>query len=70
VAGALDRPETCTCRIALHEAQSLRVTACVGSDRALRDNHTDRRRHDRQDVLVPVRVDADHVIQLVCNHSL
>jgi len=34
----------------------------------LRDHDTGRRGDNRQHVLVPVRIDPDHVIHLVCKH--
>jgi hypothetical protein len=46
------------------------VDARVGRNRLLRDNSTRRRDDDRKHVLITVRVDADHVIHLICKHPL
>jgi hypothetical protein len=35
---------------------------------ALRDHLVRRRDNDDEHVLIPMRVDADHVIQLICKH--
>jgi hypothetical protein len=66
--GALDRPETGSPGALLGESQRLRVATSAGRHRLLRHQRSAPRSDDRERVLVPVRVDADHVVQLVCNH--
>jgi len=70
VACSLDRPDPSAARVLVGEAQSLRVTAPVRRDRALRDNRTRRRNHNREHMLIAVRVDTNHVIHLICKHPL
>jgi hypothetical protein len=65
MASPLDRPETSTGRAPPREPKRLHIAASVCRDRALRDNRADRHRDNRKYVLVPVRVDADHVIHLI-----
>jgi len=68
VTGAFNRPDASTGRIALRESQRLRVATTAGRHRLPRDNRARRRDNDRQHMLVPMGVDADHVIHLICNH--
>ncbi len=70
MAGALNRPDPSAARVGIRETQRLRVAASVRSDRPPSDNRTRRCDNDREHVLIPMRVDADHVIQLICKHSL
>ena len=67
-ARALDRPGAPTGRLTLGQAQRLRVPALARCDLHLEQRGTRRRLHDRERVRVAVRVDADHVVQLVCKH--
>jgi hypothetical protein len=68
VAGALDRPKSTSGRVPVCEADGVRVAACAGGRRRLRDHRAGVRVHDRDRVLVAMGVDADHVVQLVCKH--
>jgi hypothetical protein len=68
MACSLNRPDTPAARVRVGEPQRLRVAACAGRDRLLRDNRTRRRDDDRENALIAVRVDADHVIHLICKH--
>lgn len=68
VAGALDRPESITGGVAICEADGVRVAACAGGRRRLRDHRAAVRVDDRDRVLVAMGVDGDHVVQLVCEH--
>jgi len=70
VTSAFNRPNTATAGVLPRESKRLPVTVAVRRHRPLRDKRADRRGHHRQHVLVSVRVDADHVIQLVCNHPV
>ncbi len=70
MARALDRPDPRSVRMALDEAQRLRVTACVRAHRSLRDDRPCRCDNHSEHVLVAVRVDADHVVHLICKHPL
>ena len=70
VADALNCPDAPAARIGVREAQRLGVAACIRSDRPPSDNRTRRRNNDREHVLIPMRVDANHVIQLICKHPL
>ena len=65
--GALHRPETGTPCLLLSEAKRLCVAAAIARHRPLCQQRTGRRPDEAERVLVPVRVDADHVVQLVCN---
>ena len=55
-------------RVPFGETQRLRVTASFNPDRSLRDRRSGWRSHDREHVLIAVRVDTNHVIQFVCKH--
>ena len=68
MAGALDRPDASAARVPLREAQRLGVAARARPHHRLRQHRSRRRGHDRERVLIAVRVDTDHVIHLVCKH--
>src|SRR5262245_42125736 len=68
VAGALDRPQSIAERVPICEADSVRVAACVGGRRRLRDHGAGVRVDDGYRVPIAMGVDADHVVQLVCEH--
>jgi hypothetical protein len=70
VTGALERPDTGRPGVPLREAKRLRVAATIARDRPLRNHRPGRRLDEGERVLVPVHVDADHVVQLVCNHPI
>ena len=69
VACALDRPDA-SASLLLCEAQCLRISASARTHRSLPHNDTGCRDHNRQRVLVAVRVDTNHVIHLICKHPL
>jgi hypothetical protein len=52
----------------VRESERLRVAASVRSNGPLRQDRSAWGGDDRQHVLIPVRVDTDDVIHLVCNH--
>lgn len=68
VAGALDRPESIAGRVPVCEADSVRIAARAGGCRRLRNHRAGTRVDDRDRVLVAMGVDADHVVELVCEH--
>ena len=68
VAGALDSPDTNAARMPLHKAQRVGVPTCTRPHDRLRHYRSRRGVHDRERVLIAVRVDTDHVIHLVCKH--
>src|SRR6266571_6487238 len=70
MARALNRPDARAVCALVREAKRLRVAACVRSNRPPSDDRTRRRDNNREHVFIPMRVDADHVIQLICKHSL
>ena len=70
VAGALDRPESIAGRVPICEADGVRVAACAGGRRHLRDHRAGMRVDDRERVLVAMGIDADHVVHLLCKHSI
>src|SRR6266536_2502751 len=70
MAGALNCPDTPAARVGVRETQRLCVAASVRSYRPPSDNRTRRRDNDREHVLIPMRVDANHVVQLICKHPL
>jgi hypothetical protein len=65
---ALDRPDAPARGVALRETEHLPVTAPVRSNRPSGHDSARRRCQHGQHVLVPMGVDADHVIHLICNH--
>jgi hypothetical protein len=70
MAGSLNCADAPAARVGVREPQRLRVAARVRSDRTPSDNRARRRDNDREHVLIPMRVDADHVIQLICKHPV
>jgi len=68
VAGTLDRPGTHAAGVAVGEAQRLRIAALADTNHRLRQYRSRGSGNDRERVLIAVRVDADHVIHLVCEH--
>jgi len=67
---ALDRPHTAAAGVLLDKPQRLPITARARTHRPLRHNSTTRRDNDREHMLVAVRVDADHIIHLICKHPV
>src|SRR5205807_3071489 len=65
---ALIRPRPHTGSVLLSKAQRLPIAARACPHRPPRDHRTSRRGNNRQHMLVQVRVDPDHVAQLVCKH--
>jgi hypothetical protein len=68
VTSAFDRPDARPDCVALREPQRLAITACIGAHRPLRQHSSRRRCHDRERVLVAMRVDTDHVVHLLGEH--
>ena len=54
----------------LGDAKQLAVTVRGRRRGRSRDNGAGRCRHDRNDVLVAVGIDAEHVVQFVCKHQI
>lgn len=52
----------------LDELQRLRVTFTARGNGRLEDDCATQHVHDRERVQVAVRIDTDHVIQLICEH--
>src|SRR4029077_14836818 len=67
-AGALDRERTPTRRVLLRHSERVRVAATVSRHRRLEHDHAAAYIDDSDRVLVAVRVDTDHAVQLICNH--
>jgi hypothetical protein len=67
-AGALDRPGASARRVAIRETKRLPVAAPVRSNRLPGQDSTCRCYQHCHDVLITVRVDTDHVVQLICKH--
>src|SRR6266508_4609275 len=65
---AFDRPNAATAAVLLDKPHCLRITARTRTHRLLRQHSTARRNNDREHMLIAVRVDADHVIHLICKH--
>ena len=68
VARTLDCPHTPTTSFLSRELERLTVATRRGRDRPLRHNRTSRGDHNREHMLVPVRVDTNDVIHLICKH--
>jgi hypothetical protein len=68
VACSLDRPDAATSRVLSGEPTRLSVSARRGRDLPLRHNRARRRNHNREHMLVPVRVDTNDIIHLICKH--
>lgn len=68
VASALDRPESISGRVPICEADGVLVAACAGGRRCLRDHRAGVRVDDCDRMLVAMGIDADHLVQLVCEH--
>ena len=66
--GAFDRERAPARRMLLGEPKRLRVAASVCSDGGFEHDHAGAHLDDRDRVRVAVRVDADHVVQLICEH--
>jgi hypothetical protein len=67
-AGALDCKHTPTRCVLIDEPQSMRVPVAARVDGRLKQDGSADDVHDRKRVRVAVRVDADHVVQLICKH--
>jgi hypothetical protein len=68
VAGAFGRPGASTVGCLAGEAQRRLVAMLVCPYHLPRQHRPCDRGHDREDVFVQVRVDTDHVVQLICKH--
>ncbi len=67
-AGALDRERTPPRRVLLRHAKRGSVAITVSRHRRLEHDHTAANIDDTDRVLVAMRVDTNHVVQLICNH--
>jgi len=56
--------------VLIRETDGVRVAACAGGRCRLRDHRAGVRVDDRERVLVAMGVDADHVVHLLCKHSI
>jgi hypothetical protein len=68
VTSTFNCPDTRARRVLVGEANRLRVAAGARPHRPLRDQPAARRANDRDRVPIAMRVDSDHVVQLVCKH--
>ena len=68
MARTLDRPHTSSRRVLSSEPERLHVPARRGRYRPLRDHRARRGNDHREHVLVPVRIDTNDVIHLICQH--
>ena len=69
-ARALDRPGTPAVRGLAHEAQRRLVATRICRDRLPGQHRSRGCSNDRQDVLVQVSIDTDHVVQFICKHPI
>jgi hypothetical protein len=67
-AGAFDRERSPARRVPVDELQSLRVAVAASDDRRLENDHAAHDLHDRERMRIAVRIDTDHVVQLICKH--
>ena len=67
-ATAFDRERTPTGSMLRRERERAPVAACVRGDRRLVDETARSYLEDRDRVHITMRVDADHVVQLICKH--
>jgi len=68
--GTLDCPDPDGRGVLFCEPQRLRITTSRRADRPPRNNRTARRGHDRQHMLVSMRVDTNHESNLICKHPV
>ena len=66
MAGALNRPDASTLGLLVREPQRLRVAVPARRDRPLRNNRARRGRDHRQHVLIPMRVNTNDEVHLIC----
>jgi len=67
-AGALDREPPPPRRVLVGEPQCFCIAATVSRDAGFEDDDAGSHLDDRDGVPVAVRVDADHVVELICKH--
>jgi hypothetical protein len=67
-AGAFDSERSPTRRVLFDELQSMRIAVAARDDRRLAHDRAALDVHDRERMRVAVRVDTDHVVQLICKH--
>jgi hypothetical protein len=68
-AAAFDRPGAPTWRVPIGDAKQLAVAVRIRRRRGSGDKSASRGGDNRQDMLVAMGVDAEHVVQLVCKHQ-
>ena len=66
--GPLDRERASTCGALIDELQRLCVPLAVRTDGRLEDHSAADDLNDRDRVPVALRVDTNHVVQLICKH--
>ena len=67
-AGTFDREGAAAARMPLGKLKRLGVAARVGGHHRLEHHHAGANLDDRERVRVSMRVDANHVVQLICEH--
>ena len=67
-AGALDRENTPAGSVLIGKTKHARVTLTIGDRGRLQHHTTAAHLDDRERVRVAVRVNTNHVIQLICKH--
>src|SRR5439155_5500807 len=67
-AGALNSERPPRRRLPLGEPECFCIAAAVSRDRGFEHDHAGSHLDDRERVRVTVRVDADDVVQLICEH--
>ena len=66
--GALDSERSPTRCVPVDELQRVRIAVTARGNRLLEDDRAADDVHDRERMRVTVRVDTDHVVQLICKH--
>ena len=66
--GALDRPQASAGRVPVCETTRVGVATSVRLHNGLRQYRPRPPGNDRERVLIAVRVNTNHVVQLVCKH--
>jgi hypothetical protein len=67
-AGAFDRECTPTRRLQVDEPQRVCVAVAARDDRRLENDSAAHDLHDRERMRIAVRIDTNHVVQLICKH--
>jgi len=67
-AAALNRERTTTCRVLIDELQGICVTVAVRGDVRLEHHGSADDMHQRKRMRITMRINTDHVVQLICKH--